>query len=710
MTTLAAISLLAPAMLAGAALAALPIVAHLLHRNARRPVVFPSIKLLRASSASQSSLFRLRRRALLLLRCLAVALLALAFAEPLWSGSGAEQGGHGGATVVVLDMSASTARRDGAATLFERERGEAGRIIEALHGGADVAEVILADDAPRGLVGSLTPNLSLLGGLLNELTPSEARADLRGAIRLAGELVANAPKPHRVIVVTDGQASNWNDILDGSMGEDASLLPAGTSVEVITLPGAGDRTANVALEARGVSQAYAAPGQSIATRVRVHAFGDAATVTLGVLVDGVKQAERRVEVAPGRRREEAFLVEHDREGPHAIEVAILEAGGDAMAADDAALTSYAIGRRRPVAILSDEPPGDPSRGTYFLVRALAPYGDARDRFAPRVLSTAEFGGAAIADARTLFVADVTRLSEAHVLAVKEHIERGGSVIWLCGGGALVDNLALLESSMPGLLPFMPGSVSEREGRLVSAGRRRVVLANFDDAALLGLGQIRIGRIRPCTAVRDDAVAVLAYDDGTPAMALRRHGEGAFALANFGASPKSGDLGRHGAFVALIQSLASELEAADGAIRPTYVGEMLAVECGAVEPGERGRLHLRGPDGKEVPAAFVLEDRSATSISVQRAERRGFYRAMREESLLAIAAVNVDPRESDPAALDADSIRTLIGMVAEDEGDGAPLVASATGSVTGGTPIWWLALLGVLLAIGLELALLSWWRR
>ncbi len=80
----ALIELTTPAMLGGLALLSLPIVAHLLNRRARQAIVFPSILLLRASVATQSWLYRLRRLILLCLRCLAVAMLVLAFCRPVW--------------------------------------------------------------------------------------------------------------------------------------------------------------------------------------------------------------------------------------------------------------------------------------------------------------------------------------------------------------------------------------------------------------------------------------------------------------------------------------------------------------------------------------------------------------------------------------------------------------------------------------------------
>jgi hypothetical protein len=704
-TSLAAMSLVAPAMLAGAAFVAFPVIAHLLHRNARRPVVFPSIRLLRASSANQSSLFRLRRRALLLLRCLIVALLALAFAEPLWSVASADATDHGGTTVVVLDASASTDRREGVASLFDRLRSEAIRTIDALDGGRDVAEIIVADDAPRGLAGMASPNLAMVAELARDVRPSGARADMGEALGLAGQLLSSGPAPHRLVVLTDGQATNWNEIAGANPAAGASLLPAGTVVNV-AVPGDASES-NIGIEPRGVSQRQAAPGQPIAARVRVRAFGEASRATLVLSVDGVARERRELNMSPGTAREESFQVAAEGDGPHAIEWSVER---DDLPADDSACDAFVVGGRQPIVILSDEAPDDPERATYFLVRALAPYGNARDRFAPRVIPLARFTPAAIADARAIVVSDLTPMSASQIGTLAEHLARGGSVIWFCGGGALAQNLDLLESRLPGILPFRPGAVSETEGRLVAGAARSALFASFDEPAIVGLGQIRIGRVRSCTLVRDDAMHILAFENGTPALSVRRVGGGAFALANFSAAPRVGDLGRHGAFVALVQSLVTELQPGDGALRPTFVGESLSIGCGPIAPGERAELRLLLPDGTSATDAFVLEDRTESTVTLPRPRRSGIYRAVRGTVTVAIGVVNADPRESDTAALSADAIRAAIsGLVASGAGPSSP--ASAPSSEAGqGEPLWWLALLAALAGVALEMTLIAWWRR
>jgi hypothetical protein len=711
MITLAAISLLGPAMLAGALLVALPIIAHLLHRHARRPVTFPSIRLLRATAARQSSIFRIRRRLLLAIRSLAVLLLVLAFAEPIWtarSHAGESADGAAGTTVVLLDASLSMRHADGGASLFERARGEASARIDRLAGGRDLAEVILADDRPRGLAGALTPNLDMLGVLLSEVSASEARADLGVALGLAAQRLAEGRGARRLVIVTDGQASNWREVIersdsasDGSTNAAQASLPPGTAVEVV-LVASGDR-ANASVETRGLSSERIAPRQPVAATFRFRAYGAGGErrVTARVTLDGEPIESRPILLLPGRPVDEVFVVSPERPGPRAVRVAI---DHDGLVEDDAAHATILVGARRPIGILSDEDPSDSARATFYLVRALAPRGDDRDRFAPRPMRVEELSEAAIADLPTIIMGDCTRLDAQRVGALIAFVERGGNLLILCGGGALADNLAAIEMRSPGALPFMPGPAGNREGRLIGGPARTTLLAEFDDAALLGLGQMRVGRQRSASAVREDALHVLTFDDGTPALSLRRLGAGALAMLNLSASPRTGDLGRHGAFVALMQSLASD--AGSEGFRPNHVGEAITLACGTAG-SELGRPSVLDPQGEPLADAIFLRDRLGISASIERTLRAGMHRVENEGRTIAMAAVDVDPRESDPAALDAQAIGALVGggaaVVAGSDLDSALLAAN-------GTPFWWLALLAALVVLSLELALLAGWRR
>ena len=78
-------SLLSPFFLVGLALLAGPIIAHLIRRATKDRIEFSAIRFLKPSTPRLDRRSRVQHPLLLLLRCLIVAALALAFARPYWT-------------------------------------------------------------------------------------------------------------------------------------------------------------------------------------------------------------------------------------------------------------------------------------------------------------------------------------------------------------------------------------------------------------------------------------------------------------------------------------------------------------------------------------------------------------------------------------------------------------------------------------------------
>src|SRR5436190_20436399 len=103
---------LAPLFLLGALAVGLPVLFHLIRRTTRERTVFSSLMFLLPTPPRLTKRSRLEHWLLLLLRCLALALLALGFARPFFKQiSPADSGGAPAKRIAVLvDVSASMQR------------------------------------------------------------------------------------------------------------------------------------------------------------------------------------------------------------------------------------------------------------------------------------------------------------------------------------------------------------------------------------------------------------------------------------------------------------------------------------------------------------------------------------------------------------------------------------------------------------------------
>src|SRR5262244_203761 len=98
---------LSPLFLLGATVAALPVLVHLVRRTRARRVEFASLMFLRRIEQKTIRKRKLRNLVLLLMRCAALLLLALAFARPYFSRPGPNSNGGGRSSVMLIDASYS---------------------------------------------------------------------------------------------------------------------------------------------------------------------------------------------------------------------------------------------------------------------------------------------------------------------------------------------------------------------------------------------------------------------------------------------------------------------------------------------------------------------------------------------------------------------------------------------------------------------------
>lgn len=201
---------LAPAFLALAALAGVPLLVHLLRRRIGRTVDFPAVRYLLRMEQEHSRDLKLRNRLLLILRLIAVLALALAAARPIAALFGT---GHAPiAVAVVLDNSMSSGVVQDGRPRLDSLRAAARSLLQELTND-DRGWIVTADG--RVLGGTTT---SLEAGL-GDLAPLGGRGDLAAATQRAlGLARSGAPRTPVVALVSDGQPSAFraDSVLDAS--------------------------------------------------------------------------------------------------------------------------------------------------------------------------------------------------------------------------------------------------------------------------------------------------------------------------------------------------------------------------------------------------------------------------------------------------------------------------------------------------------------
>ncbi len=195
-----------PWMLAGALAALIPLLVHLFDRRRPRPQPFGAISFVLRSQKRTASRLKLKRLILYILRTLIFLALPLALARPEWRREASAHATHGpAATAIVLDTSLSMRWSDGE-SLFERARDEARDALKDLLP-EEPATVMLCGP---GAVPPAAPTFDR-GRLRSQIDDANAgygAAEMSRCMELAARALEESPLPgKRLVLVSDFTAA-----------------------------------------------------------------------------------------------------------------------------------------------------------------------------------------------------------------------------------------------------------------------------------------------------------------------------------------------------------------------------------------------------------------------------------------------------------------------------------------------------------------------
>lgn len=674
------VSFLAPLFLAGLAALVVPVLVHLANRPKKEVVRFPSLMFLERVEYQATTRRRLRHIILFALRCLALILVAAAFARPFLDRADAPpvtvDGGR--EVVVLMDRSASM----GAGDRMERARSAVREVADGLTRGDRATLVLFDRDAAAA--NRATDQPATLRSAADSVQPGDGGTRMAPALRLAESILTGTPLPRRaLVVVSDFQRGSW----DPTAGV---RMPAGTEIRTVPV---GEPVENAAVVAAGFARDRFSGRDRIRVAARVVNRGGAPLrTTVELALDGRVVETRQVEAGAGDAASVSFESVTLPDRPVRGAVRIPAAG---LAADDTFRFTLSPTRSVRVLIVETAAGGGP-----YLERALG-LGSAHDVARVR---TRDLQPGHLAGVNVVMLVDTDLPEGAAGRAIRASVEAGAGLVVVLGERS---RAGAWSGAGEGLLPGSLEGTRDRSGdagaTLATVRYDHPLFEPFRQPGAASLTRARFYRYRVLEPAAEDAV-LARFDDGAAAVAAREVGQGRVLAVTSPFDGRWNDLVLQPSFLPFAHRLVRYASAREPDPEWRTVGDMLDIrrliaggpdaDRAAEDAGEGARPVMVTPSGRRVP----IEPGSAL---VPLAEA-GFWevRDPRSSGAAPVIAVNVDPAESDLGTMDPGQ------LVAGIEGDGpAPTLASfAPEDRERRQSLWWYFLAAAFLILAAETAL------
>ncbi|MGE5733021.1 MAG: BatA domain-containing protein [Gemmatimonas sp.] len=677
---------LAPAFLAGLAAIAVPVIIHLIHRERRVVIEFPSLMFLQRIPYRSVRRQKIRHLLLLLLRCIALALLVAAFARPFFERRRAGVSTTGAREVVVLlDRSSSM----GYADRWAKAKDAARKAVAGLSAGDRATLVLFASDAAVASEPMATPDRIIAA--INAAKLSAEGTRYGGALKLASQIVAASTLPRReVVVISDFQKIGWAN-------HNEIVFPQGTTVTPVDL--GGGASSDVAVSQVTTDRDSTPERDRVTVAARLINTGAATTTVAATLSIGGRDVQtQRVTLPASGVQQVAFT---PIAVPSGTNKGVVHITPDSLAQDD--VLNFTIAPDEAVPVLIVEPAAPRENQSLFLSRALA-IGD-RPSFRIDVKAVGALTPRDL-DGRALIVLDEVTPPTGPVGArLRALIDGGGGVI-VAPGGSRTETWPVEWRS---LLPTV-GQVVDRTddagGTLSSLDYAHPIFEIFNAPRSGDFSTARFYRYRALTP--QPGMAVLArFDDGSPALVERLVGRGKLLTWASTFDKYWTNLPLQTVFLPFVHQLGKHAgRYADP--RPWFTagdvldlsrhGELTAPFLSGRAADSTTELVLDAPSG-------ARERVTATGANHMITLRdQGFYELRGRDTPVGSGrpiAVNVDPTESDLSHLDPQDVVVAVTAVNGQQQMGSDVNAATPQDQERRQKVWWYLLLGALLLMGVE---------
>jgi hypothetical protein len=665
---------LTPLFLIGLAGLAVPVLLHLIQRERKQIVEFPSLMFLRRIPYQSVRRRRIRHWLLLMMRLAALALIVFAFGRPFFRGAETSASAAGGAreVVVLVDRSYSMGYGD----RWTRAIAAARKTVDGLTP-SDRGTIVFFGSGTDVALRSTSDK----GRLLSTLASAQLSAGATHfgpVLKLAGSILAESTLPRReVVLVSDFQRGGWR-------GADGVRLPDGA---VLATEPIGDAdTANVAVTPVAIERSTFSDQERVTVTAGVTNHGaralDGVDVTLEV--NGRPIQTQRVKVDANASSSTTFA-------PVTLTAAEVRAtvrlGDDALTRDNAFHFMVAAGR--PVRTVVANRAGSRDSGLY-IGRALAVGETPRFDLTPR---DAESLTAEDLQPGSIVVLNDVQVSSSVAERLTRHVERGGGLL------IVASQRGTWPQERAASVPAIPGEPMDRSrgqaGRLVGLEYGHPVFEPFRAPRSGDFSAARFYGYRAMT-LQPGASVLARFDDGSPALVERRVGSGRVLMWASSLDLEWNDLAVKPIFLPFVHQLARYLAAYREPEPWLTVGEVL--DPSRTLAGHPNDIRtVISPSGQRI--ALDPEGGDVVELSEQ-----GFYELRAQATgggPAATVAANVDLSESDLTPMDPREVAAAVTGRPLDA-EGGTQTAEMTDATREATQrVWWYMLFAAAIFLAAE---------
>ncbi|MEX2178120.1 MAG: BatA domain-containing protein [Gemmatimonadaceae bacterium] len=661
---------LAPAFFAGLAAIAIPILVHLIHRERKETVAFPSLMFLRKVPYRSVRRQKLRHLLLLALRVLAIALVVFAFSRPFLDRPVAPSAGapDGREVVLLLDRSFSM----GYGSRWDRAIATARAIASEARATDRISLVTFGATASQ--LTDPSGGAERVRSVLSTLQPTSEPTRFAAGFRMAGQILSASDLPRKeIVLISDFHRFGWTP------NDEVTLPPRATVRSVDVSRG---ETEDMAIT--GVAVARRQDGSRVRAAVTARATNlgqRARTVNATLELAGRTVETKTVTVLPRATAQVVFTAMPVAAAPTR---AVVRLAPDSQPMNDAFF--FTVAEESGASAIIVEPPRPRANQSLYLSRALA----VADDPPVRVDLTSALPAAGVRGRSLIVLNEADLPGGAAGEAIRARVTEGAILLVVPGERGMVG----LTPAWTDALPARVGAMTDRAegGRWASVDFSSALFEPFA-VGRADFSSVTVTRYRQLTPATANAQIIARLDDGSPLLIDRPYGDGRIMVFALSLDAHWTDLPFHPLWVPLMHQLARRSIAGSEARSWFTLPHVLDLS-------REGTVTVESPSGARTRVA-----QDSTRPMVELLER-GFYEIRGGGTALGAGrpvAVNVDLAESDLSHFDP---AELVAAITARGQRGA--VASEPAEFTGTAQelerrqaIWWYLLLAALILLGAE---------